>query len=146
PLDHPIHPRGFGFNEVHIQERLGRDPLIADIASGIDQERPVEGLILEVIEGPIGLEDFQAGIGQERQRERDSLGALLGSLGGFAAVSAQRDNLGVELLEAVDLFAEDLKLLHAVSALPAQEEQDDNVLASIVGKTSSSSGGIGDSE
>ena len=49
--EHPLDPPGLGLDELDVQERVGRDPLEADVPLGVDQERAVERLALEVVVG-----------------------------------------------------------------------------------------------
>ena len=58
---HPVHPGRLGLDELDIQERVGRDPLEPDVALGVDQEGAVQRLVLEVVEGPIPLEELEPG-------------------------------------------------------------------------------------
>ena len=53
----PHSPR-LALQKFDIQEWLGRNLLISDMASGIDEEHPVEGAILEFI---VALEGFRGG-------------------------------------------------------------------------------------
>ncbi len=50
---------GLGLDELDIEERVGRDALEADVALGVDQERAVQRLALEIVVGLVALEQLE---------------------------------------------------------------------------------------
>ena len=57
---HPVNAFGLGLDEFDVQERIGRNPLEADIALGVDQDRAVQRLAFEIVVGLIELEELAA--------------------------------------------------------------------------------------
>ena len=101
---------------------------------GVDQERAVERLALEVVVGPVALERLELRVGEHRHGELDAVRVVLEGLGRLGVVGADGDRLDSELLEGLELLAEDLELLHAVGTLAAQEEDHEDLLALVLGE------------
>ena len=134
-LEQPVDPGRLRLDEFNLEERVGGDPLEPDHSLGVDQERAVERLIFEVVERAVRLEDLKLGIGQHRHGKFDVVGIVLELHCGVEVVGADRDDLGIQRLECLDLLAERLELLHAVGTLAAEEEEEDDILPSMIGQT-----------
>jgi len=122
------------FDEVDIKERVGRNPLESDESLGVDQEGAVQGDVLEVVVGAIGVEAVELGIGKDRHREFHALFVRLQRARRFEVVGADRHDVGVEFFKRLELLAKLLKLLHAVRAFAAEEEDDDDVAPLMLGE------------
>ena len=97
-------------------------------------------LVLEIVVGPMSRPSSL--VGQDRHRELDPVRVVLERLGRVDIVGADGDRLDIRFLEGLVFLAERLKLLHAVGALAAQEEEDEDVLASLRAQVPSCAGRI----
>src|ERR1043166_6093134 len=114
--------------ELRVHEGLVGDVLPSDAAARavrrVDQERPVERRILEVVPAPVHLEDLLLGIGQHREWEILLRVAVARPLDLFPGLRGDGDDRDVGLRALVVKRGELAELLDAVPAARAEIEED----------------------
>lgn len=132
-----IDPPRLTLDELNLKKRIGRNSLEPNVPLDVNQERTVQRLVLKVVVRPIAFEQLELGVGEDRHGELNAVFVVFERLGGVHIVGADGDRLDIQLLQRLVFLAECLKLLHAMGTFPAQEEDNEHILAFMTGQVPS---------